>query len=84
MRLKGLTVFSVVEYLEVSLDARGQRLFYHGHGVLRRHRSLEKIADRRTLHDLGSAVTCHVAETVGAVDYVTAGLLRIGYQKTTV
>lgn len=66
------------------LDARGQRFFHHGHGVLRRHRSLQEVAYRRTLHHLGSAVSCHVAETVRAVDYVAAGLLGIGHQKTTV
>jgi hypothetical protein len=34
------TVFPVVEYLEMSLHARGQRFLDHGHGVLRRHRPL--------------------------------------------
>lgn len=68
----------------MSLHARGQRFFDHGHGVLRSHRALQEIAYGRALHHFGSAVTCHVAETVRAVDYVTAGLLGIGYQKTTV
>jgi len=68
----------------MSLHARGQRFLDHRHGVLRRHRPLEEVTYRRTLHYLGPAVTGHVAKTVRAVDYVTAGLLCIGYQKTSV
>lgn len=82
--MRALTIFPVVEYLEMPFDARSQRFFHHGHGVLRRHRSLEEFANRWALHYLGPAVSCHVAETVRTVDYIAAGLLSIGYQKTTI
>lgn len=66
------------------LDTRSQCLLDHGNGMLRRHRTLKELAYGRALHHLCSAVACHVTETVRAVDYVAAGLLSIGHQKTTI
>lgn len=49
---KALTVFPVVEDLEVLLDAGGEGVSKGRDRVRRRHWSMKKVADRRPLHHL--------------------------------
>lgn len=67
----GLTVLFVIENLEVLLGARKERFPYCGYGVGRRHWSVEKLADRRSLHDFGPREARQTAKAVRTVYYVT-------------
>lgn len=79
-----LTVFLVVENLEVLFDTGGQCFLNVGYRVLWRQRPVQEITHRRPLHHLRPAEAGQAAEAVAAVDDVALALLCIGHQKTSI
>ena len=81
---KKLTVFLVVENLEVLFDTGGERFLNVGDRVLWRQRPVQEITHRRPLHHLRPAEAGQAAEAVAAVDDVALALLSIGHQETSI
>lgn len=81
---KKLTVFLVVENLEVLFDTGSQCFLNVGYRVLWRQRPVQEITHRRPLHHLRPAEAGQAAEAVAAVDDVALALLSIGHQETPI